>query len=175
MAYIVFGGLHAERHDGTVAERVVGLPIVFVGSAALVVVGMGVAHGDVADERDGGNAVELGIVPNGIVAAVGGLLIGGHLAESIGGTHSEVIVFIPISARARTDVGVGGFRVGANHGFAKAGAVDSPVGSVAAVAHGEEGHTLVGEVVHVADGELRVCPAGVGAMGSVVDETDARV
>ena len=114
---------------------------------------MGIAHSNVTDERDSRYGAKHAFIPNGIVNAVCGLLIGGHLAEHVGGTYAEIVVLIPISAGAGTDVGVGSGHVVANHGFTKAGAVIAPVGSQTAVAHGQERLIYIGKVVRVADTE----------------------
>ena len=136
VADIVGGRNHAERHDGTVAQGVVGLPVVFIGNTALVAIGMGIANGEVADERDGGDAVEFIVVPNGIVNTICSLLVCRHLAKHVGGTHAKVVVLIPVSAGTGANVGICAFGVGTNHGFAKACAIIAPVGGQAAVAHG---------------------------------------
>ena len=175
VADVVFGRLHTERHDGTVAQCVVGLPVVLVRNTALVAACMGIAHSEVAEERNGGNAIEFVVVPDGIIDTVSGLFVGRHLAKHVGGTHAEIVVLIPIGAGAGTDVGVSALCVGTNHGLAEAGAVVTPVGSEAAVTHGEEGLAFVGEIVHVINGERRVGPTRLTTVGGVVDETDACV
>ena len=89
-----------------------------------------------------------------------------------GGTNAEVIVIQPIGGRAGADVGVGSLVLGTDHGLTEAGTVDAPVGSLAAVAHGEEVLVDIGQVVDVAVGEAWARPTGVAAVGSVVGETD---
>ena len=97
------------------------------------------------------------------------------MPENVGSSDGKVVVFIPVSAGAGADVGVCGGLVGANHGFTETGTVDAPVGGLAAVAHCEERLAEVGQIGDVVVVEVRLAPALVVAMGSIVGKTDARV
>ena len=117
VADIVGGRNHAERHDRTVAESVVGLPVILVGNTALVTIGMAIAYSEVADDWDGRDAIVFIIVPDGIIATVCSLFVCGHSVGHIGGTHTKVVVLPPIGAGAGTDVSVSSGHIVADHGF----------------------------------------------------------
>ena len=110
-------------------------------------------------------AVSHGIVGTKLVCVIsGGSAIDGGLVA-----NSPVVVFIPIGAVDATDIdhttGVGF----ADHRFAKTGyAVVEPAGNTAVTNH----HAVfagVGHGVHVSGVELGISPAGIAAMGGVVD------
>ena len=136
MAHRVGRRIHAVRHDGTVAQDVVGLPIIGRIRAGLIVAGMGIAHGEVTEEDDGGDSVVGVVHPNAVVNACGGILQSGCVAEDIGGTYAKVIVFIPIGVGARADVAVGGLVFGTDHGLTEASRAVAEVARQTAVAHG---------------------------------------
>ena len=69
MADGVSGGLHTVRHDGTITEHMVRLPIVQRAGVGLITTRVGITHGEVAQENDGRNSVIGFIHPNAIVAA----------------------------------------------------------------------------------------------------------
>ena len=172
----VFGRLDAERQDGTITQGVVGLPVVKRAAVERVAEGLGGVAGQVADKHHGGDGVVGAVGPHGIIEAHGGLLVGRHGAiGTVRGANAEVVVVQPVGGGAGADVGISSLVLGTHHGLTEAGAADTPVGSLAAVTHGEEVLVFVGQVVDVAHGELRTSPAGVGAVGGVVSEADAFV
>ena len=69
VVHVVGRRVHAVGHDGTVAEHMVGLPIVKRRGMGLVVARMGIAHGQVANKNHRRHGV-IGVVhPNAVVAA----------------------------------------------------------------------------------------------------------
>ena len=53
MADNVGARIYAVRHDGTIAEDMVGLPIIERASAGLIVASVRIANGQVAEEDNG--------------------------------------------------------------------------------------------------------------------------
>ena len=175
VAHVVGRRIHAVRHDGAVAKHVVGLPVVKRSGAGLVVAGMGITHGEVAEEGDGRNGVIGFVHPNAVVNACSSVFKCGGLVHYRCGTHAEVIVFIPIGYGARADVAVGGLVFATEHGLAEAGLAVAEVTRQAAVAHSQEILVGVGQGVHVGNCELGVFPSGFSTVSCVVDKTDTRV
>ena len=156
MADIVGAGIHTVRHDGTVAEDMVSLPIIERASTGLIVASVSIANGQVAEEDNGRNGVVGVIHPDAVVNTCGCIVDVGHLTKGTGGTNTKVIILIPIGYRARTDVGIGGFVFATEHGLAEARLTITEITCQTAVAHGEEVFVGVGEGIHLAFGQLRV-------------------
>ena len=100
MAHGVGRRIHAVRHDGTITEHMVGLPIISGIGAGLITTCAGIANGNVAKESHGRDRVVGVIHPDAIVNASGRICQSGRLAEDIGSTYTEVVVFIPIGVGA---------------------------------------------------------------------------
>ena len=135
MADSVGGRIHAVRHDGAITEHVIGLPIIKRGGTGLIVSCMGIADCNVAEEGDGRNCVVSVVHPDAVVNACGTVLLSGGLVHDRCGTHTEVIVFIPIGHWAGTNVGISGFVLTTKHSLAEAGLAVAEVTRQAAVAH----------------------------------------
>ena len=149
MAHVVGRRIHAIRHDGAVAKHMVGLPVVKRSGAGLVVAGMGITHGEVAEEGDGRNGVVGFVHPNAVVNTSCRVLLGRGLVHYRCGTHTKVIVFIPIGYGAGADIAVGGLVFATEHGLAEAGLAVAEVTRQAAVAHSQEILVGIGQGVHV--------------------------
>ena len=136
---------------------------------------MGIADCNVAEEGDGRNCV-IGVVhPDAVINTCGTVLLSGGLVHDRCGTHAEVIVFIPIGHGAGTNVGISCLVFATKHSFAEAGLAVAEVTRQAAVAHSQEVFVCVGQCVDVRNRKIRIGPAGFSTMGSIVDETYARV
>ena len=95
MAHIVSSRHFKVRHHGTVAEALIGSPVILVINRRGITVGMRIAHGHIADERHRIQSIETGIIKQGIVRTRTGLRLRWHLAKSISGTNTKIIVLIP--------------------------------------------------------------------------------
>ena len=156
----------------------IGLPIIGGRATAAATIGIvpsiSIANSDVAEESHGRNGVVGVVHPNGVIHARGRVVDVGRAAERVGGSHAKVIVFIPIGVRTRADIGIGGLVLATEHGLAIAWTtIVSKVARQAAVTHGKEILVGVGQLVHIAVGELRVRPLLMVAVGGVVDEAHA--
>ena len=156
----------------------ISLPIICgraTAAAGGIVPCISIANGDIAQKSHGRNGVVGVIHPNGVVNACGTASLGGRVAEGVGGTYAEIIIFIPISVGARADVGIGGFVLATDHGFAETGtSAVTEIARQAAIAHGQEILVGVGQGIDVAVGELRVRPLLMVTVGGVVHEAHAR-
>ena len=106
---IVGGRLHTEWHNGSIAKGVVGLPVICRAGTSLIASCMGIAHSNITKEWDGGSCIKSIVHPNSIIRTERGLILCRHLIRDRGGTYTEVIVFPPIRAGARANIGVSGF------------------------------------------------------------------
>ena len=166
--------IHAVRHDGTVTEHMVSLPIVGRVDAGLIIACMGITYSDIAEENDGRDRVVSVVHPNAVVNTSGRVGQRGRLAKDVGSTYTEVIIFIPVGVGARSDVGISSLVLCTNHGLTETHGVVTEVARQAAVTHSKEILVGIGQLVHVGVGELGIIPHVVVAVGGIVDKTDTR-
>ena len=170
MTDIVGRRIHAEWHDGTITQHVIGLPVIGGTRTSLIVASMSIANGQVAEKDDGRNRIVGVIHPNAVINTRGRVVDIGHLAKSVGCTHTKVIVFIPIGYRTRTDIRIGSLVLATKHSLTEAGLAVTEITSQATITHSEEIFIGVGESIHLVLGQLRLRPRGLAAVGSVVDK-----
>ena len=175
MAHDVRAGIHAERHDGTVAEHMVGLPIISRVGTGLIVACMSIAYGQVAQEDHGRNGVVSVVHPDAVINTRSRIVDIRSTAEGVSSTYSEIVILVPVGVRARADIGIGTFIRSSNHCLAKGSRIVTEITRQAAVAHRQEIFIGVGQLVDITVGKFWIGPHVVIAVGCVVDKTDACV
>ena len=176
MAYVVGGRLGVVRHHGTVAEALIGSPIIFVCNTALVSIGMSVCHGHIAGKGHRVQGVHLCVVKHEVINTGCGLRHSGSLAHRVGGAYTKIIILIPIGFRNGTDIAESTLVLGADHGLTVTGVITavSKVAGQAAVTHGPEVLVGIGQCIDIVVGEVRTIPLLDVTVSGVVGKSDTR-